>query len=74
MIQSILSIYIAIFVYLYVCLIVRLLVRNPWTNLPQILIGELGRTTLFGFEILNLIPKYARDIIIFTPPPLQIRI
>ena len=52
MIQSILSIYIAIFVYLYVCLIVRLLLRNPWTDLPQILIGELGKTTLFGFVIL----------------------
>ena len=37
------------FIYIYkvvisVCLFfVRLLLRNPWTDLPQILIGELGR-------------------------------
>ena len=36
---------VVITVFLSKCLFVRSLLRNPWTELPQILIREIGRTT-----------------------------
>ena len=55
----------------YVCLFFRSWLRNPWTNLPQILFGELGRPTgmfwpwFLGFKLSGstLTGKIAKIII-----------
>ena len=44
---------VVISIFLSVCLIVRSVLRNPWSDLPKILIAELGRPTEMNSLVLR---------------------